>query len=105
MSPRARAPDAALLPMNQRLGILDWGIGGVGVLRALRQQAPRIPVIYSSDAGHAPYGQLTRDALSRRVSMVLTRMVELGATSLIVACNAASTVLEGQRFHARLGVP
>jgi glutamate racemase len=91
--------------MKQRLGILDWGIGGVGVLRALREQAPRIPVLYWSDAGHAPYGRLTRDALSRRVSTVLTRMVELGATSVIVACNSASTVLEGQRFQAHLGVP
>jgi glutamate racemase len=91
--------------VSQRLGILDWGIGGVGVLRELRRQAPRIPVVYWSDAGYSPYGLLTSEALSQRVTVVLTRMVELGATSLIVACNAASTVLDGQRPHDRLGVP
>jgi len=77
-----------------RLGILDWGIGGVGVLRVLRQRTQRVPVLYVSDSGSIPYGLLSRTALTLRVSQVLRHMVERGATSIMVACNAASTVIE-----------
>jgi glutamate racemase len=76
-----------------RLGIFDWGIGGVGVLCELRRRAKHVPVLYVSDSGYIPYGLLSRAALAARVSRILGYMVERGATSIVVACNAASTVL------------
>jgi glutamate racemase len=77
-----------------RVGILDWGIGGVGVRRALRRRAPGVPVLYLSDSGFTPYGLLSRSALGARVSRLLWYLAENGATSIVVACNAASTVLD-----------
>jgi len=77
-----------------RLAILDWGIGGVGVWRALRLRAPRLPIIYLSDSGYTPYGLLSREALARRVTELARLLVEHGANSLVIACNAASTVIE-----------
>jgi glutamate racemase len=80
-----------------RLGVLDWGIGGMGVVRELRRRAPRVPVLYLSDTGCAPYGQLTRAALAARVSRLVSAMAREGAVAVVVACNAASTVLGGLR--------
>jgi glutamate racemase len=77
-----------------RIGILDWGIGGVGVLRELRRRAPSLPVIYLSDSGFVPYGLLSSKALGARVATLIRYLTEAGATSLVVACNAASTVLD-----------
>jgi len=76
-----------------RVGILDWGIGGVGVWRALRLRAPRVPVLYLSDAGYTPYGLLSCGELAARLTELVQLLVEQGATSIVVACNAASTVL------------
>lgn len=75
------------------IGILDWGIGGVGVLRALRAEAPSVDVVYLSDAGATPYGKLDANALSARVAAAIDHLCALGATEVVVACNAASTVL------------
>jgi len=88
-----------------RLGILDWGIGGVGVLCALRRRAPRVPVLYLSDSGHIPYGLLSRSALRARVTRLVRHLAEGGATSVVVACNAASTVLQTLEVAGAFDVP
>jgi glutamate racemase len=88
-----------------RLGILDWGIGGVGVLRALRARTAGVPVLYFSDSGFQPYGLLSRAALRQRVKALLRYLVEAGATSVAVACNAASTVLADLEAQGALEVP
>jgi glutamate racemase len=80
-------------PGESVIGMLDWGVGGLGCYRALRVAYPNLNVLYCSDTGAAPYGKLTQCALSKRVAHMLARLVTLGATHLIVACNAASTVL------------
>jgi glutamate racemase len=79
--------------MSFAVGMLDWGIGGIGVLRALRARRPDLSVLYWSDTGAVPYGRLDRAALTARVGHVLGELVRRGARHLIVACNAASTAL------------
>ncbi|MEN6409546.1 MAG: glutamate racemase, partial [Anaerolineaceae bacterium] len=38
------------------IGIFDSGVGGLSVLRALRQLLPAENVIYLGDQKHVPYG-------------------------------------------------
>lgn len=93
--------------MTVRLGILDWGIGGVDFYARLRATHPHVPVLYWSDAGATPYGKLPRAALAARVEAVARALQRRGATHLVVACNAASTVLDDPRLRAleRGGLP
>lgn len=88
-----------------RLGILDWGIGGVGVWRALRRRAPQLPVLYLSDSGYTPYGLLTRTALRTRLFQLVQYLAEAGATGVVIACNAASTVLDDLTALRAFDVP
>ena len=75
----------------QPIGVFDSGVGGLSVLRALRQALPREKFVYVSDAGHAPYGE-------RDVAHVLARSVAVGGylvqshqvKALVVACNTAT---------------
>ena len=77
-----------------RLGILDWGIGGVGFYALARARLPKLPVVYWSDAGAVPYGKQAPAELARRVAAIARWMKrEAGVTHLAVACNAASSVL------------
>lgn len=87
-----------------RLGILDWGIGGLGFYALLKAAHPRVPVLYWSDAGATPYGLLSRRALAARVAEVSGRMAGLGVTHLVIACNAASTVVDAARTDHATGV-
>gem|GEM_PF-349451 len=77
---------------QRTLGIVDWGIGGIGLLQRLDVRAPRLPVVYWSDTGAIPYGkQHTRD-LSARLRAVVTELAGRGCTEVVLACHSASTV-------------
>jgi glutamate racemase len=80
------------------LGILDWGIGGLGFFELARRAHPHAAVIYVSDAGATPYGKLPPAQLAARVREIATWLRGRGVQHLVVACHAASTVLP------RLGV-
>lgn len=83
--------------MNQerepRLGILDWGIGGIGIYRRLGERLGDIPVTYFSDTGVTPYGKMSRPELMVRLNLVIAHLRSSGVTHLVIGCNAASTVL------------
>jgi glutamate racemase len=89
------------------IGILDWGIGGVDFYARLRRAHPGVPVTYWSDAGATPYGKQSQSSLAARVEAVALELRRRGVTHLVVACNAASTVLDHPRLRAleRSGLP
>jgi glutamate racemase len=72
------------------IGVFDSGVGGLSVLRAIRQQIPSQPVIFLADQAHVPYG--SRDLQEvRSFSENITRfLLDCGARLIVVACNAAS---------------
>lgn len=75
------------------LGILDWGIGGLGFYARLKEVCPDAGMVYLSDSGATPYGRMTRDELRRRVAAAIGFLAAQGAERVVVACNAASTVV------------
>lgn len=80
------AADKRLAP----IGVFDSGVGGLSVLRAVRQQIPEESVIYFGDQGHVPYGPRPLQQV-RDFSEAITRfLLEKGAKVIVVACNAAS---------------
>lgn len=79
---------------NACLGIVDWGIGGVGLVQALDQLAPGLPILYWADSGVTPYGRMGTAELTARLTAVVATLAERGATEVVLACNAASTVVE-----------
>lgn len=74
-----------------KIGIVDYGIGGVSLYKRLRESS-RVDVIYLSDTGYVPYGKVPREELRQRVAQVTDYLFELGAELVVIACNAASTV-------------
>ena len=74
------------------LGIFDSGVGGLSVLRAIRQELPHENVLYFADQGHVPYGPRPLEEV-RAFSEEITRfLLSLGAKLIVVACNTASEI-------------
>src|SRR5215208_1154335 len=72
------------------IGVFDSGLGGISVLRAIREKLPEEPVIYFGDQGHIPYGPRPMEQI-RIFSETITRfLLEREAKILVVACNTAS---------------
>ena len=72
------------------LGVFDSGVGGLSVLRAIREQMPEESVIYFGDQGNIPYGPRPMEQI-RNFSEAITRfLLEHSAKLIVVACNTAS---------------
>ncbi|HUF00213.1 MAG TPA: glutamate racemase [Anaerolineales bacterium] len=72
------------------IGIFDSGVGGISVLRAVREQMPEESIIYFGDQGHIPYGSRPMQQI-RDFSEAITRfLLDQGAKIIVVACNTAS---------------
>ena len=80
--------------MTDRLGIVDWGIGGLGLLAHLDRDLPDLDVVYWSDTGFTPYGLVPTSALAARLRSVAVELADRGCTEVVLACNAASTVVD-----------
>ena len=72
------------------IGVFDSGLGGLSVLRAIRQELPGEDVLYFADQAHVPYGSRTLEQV-REFSEEITRfLLQHGAKLVVVACNTAS---------------
>lgn len=72
------------------IGVFDSGVGGLTVLKALREQLPDVPLHYVADAAHAPYGDRSSAYIVERSLCVAERLREVGARMAVVACNTAT---------------
>ncbi len=75
---------------NSPLGVFDSGVGGLTVVRALRDLLPNESIVYLGDTARVPYGSKSPDTI-RRFSMEDTQfLVSHGVKAVVVACNTAT---------------
>nr|WP_298722028.1 glutamate racemase [uncultured Steroidobacter sp.] len=74
------------------IGVFDSGVGGLTVLRALRQRLPEEQFIYLGDTARLPYGTKSGDSVLRYSIQAAEFLVEQGIKYLVIACNTASSV-------------
>ncbi len=74
------------------IGIFDSGVGGLTVLRAVRQRLPREGVIYLGDTARVPYGTKSRATIERYAIEDAAFLIEKGVKMIVVACNTASAM-------------
>jgi glutamate racemase len=84
--------------------VFDSGIGGVSILRALRDRFPGEDFLYLADAGHGPYGDLDPGGVRERALRCAEVLAGQGAKALVVACNTA-TALAVEAIRARFPGP
>ncbi len=72
------------------VGILDSGVGGLTVARAILDQLPHEPIVYVGDTAHGPYGPKPIAEVRHHALDVMDRLVDSGVKMLVIACNAAS---------------
>jgi len=75
---------------NSPIGIFDSGVGGLSVLRAVREQMPNESVIYFGDQGHVPYGSRSMEQIQNFSEGITNFLLEQNAKIIVVACNTAS---------------
>jgi glutamate racemase len=85
--------------------VLDSGIGGLSVVRAIRAAAPGLRLSYLADFAFFPYGAKAEAALIDRVAgLVAGAVARLQVDAVVIACNTASTVVL-EAVRARFAMP
>lgn len=80
------------LDNNKAIGIFDSGIGGLTVLKALEEALPEENLVYLGDTARVPYGNKSRETVTR-YSMENTHfLLQSGVKMVVVACNTASAL-------------
>jgi glutamate racemase len=74
------------------IGVFDSGVGGLTVLRALRQRLPHEQFIYLGDTARLPYGTKSGDSVLRYSIQAAEFLIRQGIKYLVIACNTASSV-------------
>ncbi|GAN67530.1 glutamate racemase [Acetobacter orleanensis] len=71
----------------------DSGIGGLGIVRAIRALCPATSVSYLADTAVFPYGEQDDAFLTDRIVSLLSAAIQrLRPQAVVVACNTASTL-------------
>jgi glutamate racemase len=86
------------------IAVFDSGLGGLTVLRALRERLPHEDFFYFADTRFLPYGDRPEAFLRERGVLIAEALVKRGAKALVIACNTA-TAAAAEAIRAAIAVP
>jgi glutamate racemase len=72
------------------IGMVDSGVGGLTVARAVLDQLPHESLHYVGDTANGPYGPKPIAQVRSHALAVMDELVETGVKALVIACNSAS---------------
>ena len=75
---------------RQAIGIFDSGVGGLTVVRAVREALPDEHIIYLGDTARVPYGSKSPRTVERYSLSCLEFLLARGVRLVMIACNTAS---------------
>jgi len=75
---------------DKAIGIFDSGVGGLTVLKAIRQLLPNETMVYFGDQVHVPYGLRPLEEVQAYSIKITQLLLDEGAKIIVVACNTAS---------------
>jgi glutamate racemase len=86
------------------LGVFDSGLGGLTVVRALREALPGEDIIYLGDTARVPYGTKGPATVVKYALGCARHLVGRGVKAIVIACNTVSAVAP-DRLRIELDLP
>lgn len=77
---------------NKAIGIFDSGIGGLTVFKAIEEALAHEHLIYLGDTARVPYGNKSRETITRYSIENTHFLLKAGVKAVVVACNTASAL-------------
>lgn len=78
------------------VGVLDSGVGGISVLRALTKLLPNEQFVYFGDSANAPYGTKSREEVLRLTFQTTEFLLKMNCKAIVIACNTATAAAAQQ---------
>ncbi len=75
---------------SRPIGVFDSGVGGLTVLRELRQQVPAERLLYVADLEHFPYGPRPQRQVRDLALDLIAMLAAMDTKLVVIACNTAT---------------
>jgi glutamate racemase len=72
--------------------VLDSGLGGLTVVRALRRLLPGEDIVYFGDTARVPYGSKSAATVTAFVHQIIAYLLRYDPKHVVIACNTASAL-------------
>jgi glutamate racemase len=86
------------------LGVFDSGLGGLTVVRALREALPGERIVYLGETARVPYGTKGAATVVKYALACARHLVARDVKAIVVACNTVSAVAP-ERLRVELDIP
>lgn len=86
------------------IGVFDSGVGGLTVLRALKERWPDENFVYLADTARLPYGSKSLHTISMYVEQCMRFLRGYDLKAMVIACNSASTAVLDRPLKAEIPV-
>ncbi|MEG1412555.1 MAG: glutamate racemase [Acidaminococcaceae bacterium] len=97
-----------MLTKTAPIGVLDSGVGGLSVLKALKELLPQEEFIYLGDTARTPYGSRSEAQVRQFVGEMLDYFDACGAKLVVIACNTLTVLgidtLQGTHAYRLVGM-
>lgn len=90
--------------MDQAIGVIDSGVGGLTVAQELMRQLPKERLIYLGDTKRCPYGPRSKEEVQQFTWEMVDFLLEKDIKTLVVACNTA-TAFTLPALREKLDIP
>ena len=75
---------------NAPIGVFDSGVGGLTVVKEIMSQIPDERIVYFGDTARVPYGNKSKETITKFSRQILHFLQTQEVKSIVVACNTAS---------------
>lgn len=79
-------------PSTSPIVVLDSGLGGLTVARALRAALPLEDIVYFGDTARLPYGSKAPGTIQNFVRQIIAYLRPLNPKHVVIACNTATAL-------------
>ncbi len=74
------------------IAVIDSGLGGLTVARAIRELLPHDQIVYFGDTARLPYGSKSADTVKGFVRQIIAYLRPLHPKHVVIACNTATAL-------------
>lgn len=89
---------------NNPIGIFDSGLGGLTVVKAVRNLMPNESITYFGDTARVPYGNKSPELIQKYSLQIADFLINNNSKIIVVACNTA-TALALRTLQDKLDIP
>ncbi|WP_042474893.1 glutamate racemase [Bacillus ndiopicus] len=90
--------------MDAPIGVIDSGVGGLTVAKAIMKLLPNEIIYYIGDTARCPYGPRTEQEVRQFTWQMVKALEKMNIKMLVVACNTA-TAVSLESLQRKMSIP